>query len=61
MIGEPIPYHPGRRNNRPVRLFVCSADGESILTTGSLEVGATRVCPGLGRDQRPASRPPAVS
>ena len=34
VIGEPIPYHPGRRDNRAVRWFACSADGERILTTG---------------------------
>ena len=39
VIGEPIPYHPGRRDNRAVRLFACSADGELILTTGSWRSG----------------------
>src|SRR5262249_16956295 len=35
----PIPYHPGRLDNRAVRWFACSADGERILTTGSLMSG----------------------
>ena len=39
VIGEPIPYHPGRRINQPIRWFACSADGERILTTGSWKSG----------------------
>jgi eukaryotic-like serine/threonine-protein kinase len=39
LIGEPIPYHSGRRDNRAVRRFACSADGERILTTGSWTSG----------------------
>jgi eukaryotic-like serine/threonine-protein kinase len=35
VIGAPIPYHPGRRDNRAVQFFDCSASGELILTTGS--------------------------
>jgi WD40 repeat protein/predicted Ser/Thr protein kinase len=39
LIGEPIPYQPGRRMNRVTRLFDCSADGALILTTGSWRSG----------------------
>jgi eukaryotic-like serine/threonine-protein kinase len=39
VIGEPIPYCPGRRDNRAPRWFACSADGELILTTGSWRSG----------------------
>jgi WD40 repeat protein len=39
VIGEPMPYHPGRRDNRAVRFFACSANGELILTTGSRRSG----------------------
>ena len=39
VIGEPIPYHPGRRNNRVTQFFACSADGALILTTGSWRAG----------------------
>jgi WD40 repeat protein len=38
-IGEPMPYHPGRRDNRAPRWFVCSTNGESILTNGSRGAG----------------------
>jgi WD40 repeat protein len=39
VLGEPIPYHPGRRDNRAAWWFVCSADGALILTTGSWRSG----------------------
>jgi WD40 repeat protein len=34
-IGEPIPYYPGRRHNLAGRFFAWSADGKTILSTGS--------------------------
>jgi WD40 repeat protein len=34
MIGQPIPYYPGRRNNRSSRFFACSGSGAFILTAG---------------------------
>ena len=42
VIGEPIPYVPGSLDNRAVRWFACSADGERILTTGSWMSGRQR-------------------
>ncbi len=39
VIGDPIPYHPGRRDNRARQLFVCSTDGARILTTGAWRSG----------------------
>jgi eukaryotic-like serine/threonine-protein kinase len=39
VIGEPIPYHPGRRSNRVTQVFDCSADCALILTTGSWKAG----------------------
>jgi WD40 repeat protein len=39
VIGEPMLYYPGRRENRPPRMFACSANGELILTTGSWSSG----------------------
>ncbi len=39
VIGEPISYFPGRLNNRAVQFFVCSANGELILTTGAWRPG----------------------
>jgi WD40 repeat protein len=39
VIGDPIPYHPGRLDNRAAQFFVCSADGRLILTTGSWTEG----------------------
>jgi WD40 repeat protein len=39
MIGEPIPYYPGRRHNRATQFFACSADGGRILTTGRWRSG----------------------
>jgi WD40 repeat protein/tRNA A-37 threonylcarbamoyl transferase component Bud32 len=38
-ICPPIPYYPGRRHNRTAGFFATSADGESILTTGSWRSG----------------------
>jgi WD40 repeat protein len=34
VIGKPIPYYPGHRQNRAAQFFTCSPDGERILTTG---------------------------
>jgi eukaryotic-like serine/threonine-protein kinase len=39
VIGEPMPYYPGRRDNRAPRWFACSTNGELILTTGSWSLG----------------------
>jgi len=57
-IGEPIPYHPGRRDNRAARTFVCSTDGRSILTTGSW-VSGRQECARVwdATDGRPLSPP----
>jgi WD40 repeat protein len=38
-IGKPIPYYPGRRQNRADRFFACSPNGDQILTTGTWKSG----------------------
>jgi WD40 repeat protein len=39
VIGQAIPYYPGRRHNVPPQFFACSADGAAILTTGRWRSG----------------------
>jgi eukaryotic-like serine/threonine-protein kinase len=43
VVGEPMQYYPGRRDNRAPRWFACSANGELILTTG-LWISGQQAC-----------------